>query len=438
MKERENATKPDIAEALKNIGDKPIANIVTLGHVDHGKSTLSTVLSKCFGEKLSFDQIDKLPEEKRRGITIEVTSLSLQTRKRRYSLGDLPGHEKFIRNMLTGASIADIAILVIDSTAGAMEQTYEHIILVKQIGISHIVFFLNKVDLLSPEDRDDMLEVVRQQISEELEEGGYVLGNIDGDFSHNEKNFFFVEGSALKALEGKEEGVVALQKLMDILDAIPLPPREINKPFLMPISAGIPIAGRGIVAAGLVERGKLKVGDEVIIIGGKGEPKKDVITEIEIHRNKIKEASAGCNVGVLLRRAKKGDVKRGFILMHDDGSEHKTYQYIKCSLEFYHHHNDAGGKVIGRKTSIKTKVSSKEFAYSPQFFIRTLDIKGTIRRVKSLEGEEMNEVNPGDIVHALVEFDRKILIEKGLRFNVREAGRTIARGVIEGCGENAF
>ena len=382
--------------------DKPHVNIGTIGHVDHGKTTLTAAITKVLAEKglseaRSFDSIDNAPEEKERGITINTAHIEYQTETRHYAHVDCPGHADYVKNMVTGAAQMDGAILVVAATDGPMPQTREHILLARQVNVPRIVVFLNKVDIV---DDPEMIELVEMEVRELLSFYGF-----DGD------NAPVIAGSALGALNGEPKWVEKVLELMDAVDNyIPLPVRDNEKPFLMPIEDIFSITGRGTVATGRIETGIVKVGDEVQIIGLGEEPKKSVVTGVEMFRKILDEGEAGDNVGLLLRGIDKKEVKRGQVIAHPGTiTPHKRFKAAIYVLK-----KDEGG----RHTPFHNK-------YRPQFFIRTLDITGEITLP---EGTEM--VMPGDNVEITVELIYPVAINEGLRFAIREGGRTVGSGQV--------
>ena len=382
--------------------DKPHVNIGTIGHVDHGKTTLTaaitTVLAKNgLSEVRSFDSIDNAPEEKERGITINTAHVEYQTAKRHYAHVDCPGHADYVKNMVTGAAQMDGAILVVAATDGPMPQTREHILLARQVNVPRIVVFLNKVDIV---DDPEMIDLVEMEVRELLN-----FYNFDGD------NAPIIRGSALGALNGDPQWEAKAMELMDAVDEyIPLPVRDNEKPFLMPVEDIFSITGRGTVATGRIETGVIHTGDEVQIIGLGDEPKKSTVTGVEMFRKILDEGEAGDNVGLLLRGIDKKDVKRGQVIAKPGSiTPHKKFQ-----AEIYVLKKEEGG----RHTPFHNK-------YRPQFFIRTLDITGEINLP---EGTEM--VMPGDNVTIQVELIYPVAINEGLRFAIREGGRTVGAGQV--------
>ena len=382
--------------------DKPHVNIGTIGHVDHGKTTLTaaitTVLAKRgLSEVKSFDQIDNAPEEKERGITINTAHVEYQTEKRHYAHVDCPGHADYVKNMVTGAAQMDGAILVVAATDGPMPQTREHILLARQVNVPRIVVFLNKVDIV---DDPEMIDLVEMEVRDLLS-----FYNFDGD------NAPVIRGSALGALNGDPQYEEKVMELMNAVDEyIPLPPRDNEKPFLMPIEDIFSITGRGTVATGRIETGVVRVGDAVEIVGLGEEPKNSVVTGVEMFRKILDEGEAGDNVGILLRGIDKKEIKRGQVLAHPG----VIHPHEKFQAEIYVLKKDEGG----RHTPFKNH-------YRPQFFIRTLDITGEITLP---EGVEM--VMPGDNVTTTVELIYPVALNEGLRFAIREGGRTVGAGQV--------
>ena len=381
---------------------KPHVNIGTIGHVDHGKTTLTAAISKVLNEKLgtseevkSFDQIDNAPEEKERGITINSAHIEYETEKRHYAHVDCPGHADYVKNMVTGAAQMDGAILVCAATDGPMPQTREHVLLARQVNVPRLVVFLNKCDMV---DDEEMLELVEMELHEILEQYGY------------EEDTPIVRGSALGALNGVEKWVKSVEHLMDVVDEwIQEPEREVDKPFLMPIEDVFSITGRGTVATGRIETGRVKVGDETELLG-LGEDKKCVVTGVEMFRKILEEGEAGDNVGLLLRGIDKNEIKRGMVLCHP--GQIKPHKHFKASI--YVLKKEEGG----RHTPFGNK-------YRPQFYLRTMDCTGEI---KLPEGVEM--VMPGDNVEIEVELIYAVALNQGLRFAIREGGRTVGSGQI--------
>ena len=382
--------------------DKPHVNIGTIGHVDHGKTTLTaaitTVLAKKgLSELRSFDSIDNAPEEKERGITINTAHVEYQTATRHYAHVDCPGHADYVKNMVTGAAQMDGAILVVAATDGPMPQTREHILLARQVNVPRIVVFMNKVDLV---DDPEMLDLVEMEIRDLLSFYGF-----DGD------NAPVIRGSALGALNGDPQYEAKVMELMDAVDEyIPIPPRDNEKPFLMPIEDIFSITGRGTVATGRIETGVIHVGDEVEIVGLGEEPKKTVITGVEMFRKLLDEGEAGDNVGLLLRGIDKKEIKRGQVLAKP-GTIHPHEHF---TAEIYVLKKDEGG----RHTPFHNH-------YRPQFFLRTLDITGEIQLPDGVE-----VVMPGDNVTINVDLIYPVALNVGLRFAIREGGRTVGAGQI--------
>ena len=380
---------------------KPHVNIGTIGHVDHGKTTLTAAITKVLAEKglselRSFDSIDNAPEEKERGITINTAHVEYETSNRHYAHVDCPGHADYVKNMVTGAAQMDGAIIVVAATDRPVPQTREHILLARQVNVPRLVVFMNKCDQV---DDEEMLELVEMDMRDLLSQYEY-----DGD------NTPVIRGSALGALEGDPKWVEKVMELMDAVDTwIPLPPRDVDKPFLMPVEDVFSITGRGTVATGRIEAGRVKVGDEVQILG-LGEDKKSVVTGVEMFRKILDEGEAGDNVGLLLRGIDKDEVKRGMVICHPGMV--KPHDHFKAQV--YILKKEEGG----RHTPFHNK-------YRPQFYIRTLDVTGEIALP---EGVEM--VMPGDNVEIDVKLITKVAMDQGLRFAIREGGRTVGSGQI--------
>ncbi|WP_339001933.1 elongation factor Tu [Fusobacterium animalis] len=380
---------------------KPHVNIGTIGHVDHGKTTLTAAISKVLSDKgwakkVDFDQIDAAPEEKERGITINTAHIEYETEKRHYAHVDCPGHADYVKNMITGAAQMDGAILVVSAADGPMPQTREHILLSRQVGVPYIVVFLNKSDMV---DDEELLELVEMEVRELLNEYGFPGDDIP-----------IIRGSALGALNGEEKWVEKILELMEAVDNyIPTPERAIDQPFLMPIEDVFTITGRGTVVTGRVERGVIKVGEEIEIVGIKPTTK-TTCTGVEMFRKLLDQGQAGDNIGVLLRGTKKEEVERGQVLAKP-GSIHPHTDF---KGEVYVLTKDEGG----RHTPFFT-------GYRPQFYFRTTDITGAVTLP---EGVEM--VMPGDNITMTVELIHPIAMEQGLRFAIREGGRTVASGVV--------
>ena len=379
---------------------KPHVNIGTIGHVDHGKTTLTaaitTVLAKAgLSEVKSFDQIDNAPEEKERGITINTAHVEYETAKRHYAHVDCPGHADYVKNMVTGAAQMDGAILVVAATDGPMPQTREHVLLARQVNVPRMVVFLNKCDMVEDEE---MLELVEMEVREILDQYEF------------EDETPIIRGSALGALNGVAKWEEKVMELMDAVDSwIQEPERDLDKPFLMPVEDVFSITGRGTVATGRIETGRVKVGDEVELLG-LGEDKKSVVTGVEMFRKILDEGEAGDNVGLLLRGIDKNEIKRGMVLCHP--GQIKPFKKFKASI--YVLKKEEGG----RHTPFGNK-------YRPQFYLRTMDCTGEISLP---EGVEM--VMPGDNVEITVELIYAVALNKGLRFAIREGGRTVGSGQI--------
>ena len=381
---------------------KPHVNIGTIGHVDHGKTTLTAAITKVLAEKglsevRSFDSIDNAPEEKERGITINTSHVEYQTAKRHYAHVDCPGHADYVKNMVTGAAQMDGAIIVVAATDGPMPQTNEHILLARQVNVPRIVVFMNKCDQVND---PEMLDLVEMEIREKLN-----FYNFDGD------NAPVIRGSALGALNGEPQWVEKVMELMDAVDEyIPIPPRENEKPFLMPVEDVFSITGRGTVATGRIETGVVHVNDELEIVGLGAEKKTTVCTGVEMFRKILDEGEAGDNVGLLLRGIDKDEIKRGQVLAKPG----TITPHTKFKAEVYVLKKEEGGR--------HTPFSNK---YRPQFYLRTLDVTGEITLP---EGTEM--VMPGDNVTITVELIYPVAINKGLRFAIREGGRTVGAGQV--------
>ena len=381
---------------------KPHVNIGTIGHVDHGKTTLSaaiaTVLAKQgFGEARSYDQIDNAPEEKERGITINTSHIEYETANRHYAHVDCPGHADYVKNMITGAAQMDGAILVVSAADGPMPQTREHILLSRQVGVPYIVVFLNKVDMV---DDEELLELVEMEVRDLLSEYDF-----PGDDTP------VIAGSALKALEGDANYEAKVLELMEQVDAyIPEPERDTDKPFMMPVEDVFSITGRGTVATGRVERGQVRVGDEVEIVGIEEETSKTTVTGVEMFRKLLDYAEAGDNVGTLLRGVTRDQIQRGQVLSKPGSITPHT----KFEAEVYVLSKEEGGR--------HTPFFSN---YRPQFYFRTTDVTGTIELP---EGVEM--VMPGDNIKMTVSLIHPIAMDEGLRFAIREGGRTVGAGVV--------
>lgn len=381
---------------------KEHVNIGTIGHVDHGKTTLTAAITSVLAKKglanpQDYASIDAAPEERERGITINTSHVEYETEKRHYAHIDAPGHADYVKNMITGAAQMDGAILVVSATDGPMPQTREHILLSRQVGVNVLIVFMNKVDLV---DDEELLDLVEMEIRELLSEYNYPGDDIP-----------VIRGSALKALEGDEKAEAAILELMDTVDSyIPTPKREMDKPFLMPIEDVFTITGRGTVASGRIDRGVVKVGDEVELVGLFPETKKTVVTGIEMFRKILDVGEAGDNVGILLRGIGREDIERGQVIAKPGSITPHT----KFKGEVYILSKEEGG----RHTPFFTN-------YRPQFYFRTTDVTGVIDLPS---GTEM--VMPGDNVTIDVELIAPIAVEVGTKFSIREGGRTVGAGVI--------
>ncbi len=382
--------------------NKPHCNIGTIGHVDHGKTTLTAAITKVLSERVAgntatdFENIDKAPEERERGITISTAHVEYETEKRHYAHVDCPGHADYVKNMITGAAQMDGAILVVAATDGVMAQTKEHILLSRQVGVPYIVVFMNKCDAV---DDEELLELVEMEITEQLEEYEFTGCPI-------------IKGSALKALEDPngEWGDKIMELMSTIDDYIPDPQRDVDKPFLMPVEDVFTITGRGTVATGRVERGALHLNDEVEIVGVKEESRKTVVTGIEMFRKLLDEAQAGDNIGALLRGVQRTDIERGQVICKPGSITcHK-----KFTAQVYVLTKDEGG----RHTPFFNN-------YRPQFYFRTTDVTGVCNLP---EGTEM--CMPGDNVEMTIELIHPIAMEQGLGFAIREGGRTVGSGKV--------
>ena len=386
---------------------KPHCNIGTIGHVDHGKTTLTAAITKVLAErvpgnaKVDFENIDKAPEERERGITISTAHVEYQTEKRHYAHVDCPGHADYVKNMITGAAQMDGAILVVAATDGLMAQTREHILLSRQVGVPYIVVFLNKCDMV---DDDELIELVEMEVNEELEKYGF-------------EGCPIIKGSALKALEDPMgPWGDKIMELMDAVDSfIPDPQRDTDKPFLMPIEDIFSITGRGTVATGRVERGVIHVSDEVEIVGIKEETRKVVVTGVEMFHKLLDEGQAGDNIGALLRGVQRTEIERGQVLAKPG----TVTCHKKFTAQVYVLTKDEGG----RHTPFFNN-------YRPQFYFRTTDVTGVITLPADKE-----MCMPGDNVTMDVELITPIAIEEGLRFAIREGGRTVGSGVVTGINE---
>ncbi len=384
---------------------KPHVNVGTIGHVDHGKTTLTSAIlqvlaTKGWAQPLKYDDIDKAPEEKARGITINTAHVEYETDKRHYAHVDCPGHADYIKNMIVGAAQMDGAILVVSAVDGPMPQTREHILLAKQVNVPAMVVFLNKTDMV---DDEEMLELVEEDVRDLLSKYGYPGDEVP-----------VIKGSALKALENPEDEEGHAKPIWELVKAmdeyIPLPERDIDKPFLLPIEDVFSIKGRGTVVTGRIERGKIKLNDEVEIVGLSDEIKKTVVTGIEMFHKQFEEAEAGMNVGLLLRGIQKDEVERGQVLAAPGSiTPHKKFE-----AEVYVLKKEEGG----RHTPFMS-------GYKPQFYMRTTDVTGTVTLP---EGVEM--VMPGDNAKMIVELIYPVAMEEGMRFAIREGGRTVGAGVV--------
>ncbi|MBE7075592.1 MAG: elongation factor Tu [Clostridiales bacterium] len=386
---------------------KPHVNVGTIGHVDHGKTTLTAAITmysaaKGFAQKMRYDEIDKAPEEKARGITINTSHVEYQTATRHYAHVDCPGHADYVKNMITGAAQMDGAVLVVAATDGPMPQTREHILLARQVGVPYITVFMNKTDLV---DDPELLDLVEMEIRDLLSEYGF-----PGDDTP------IIKGSAVKALEAAQAGNVedpacaCIQELLDALDSyIPEPERDTDKPFLMPVEDVFTITGRGTVATGRVERGIVHVNDVVEIVG-MGSKKQTVVTGVEMFRKLLDEGRAGDNIGVLLRGIQRSEIERGQVLCKPGSINPHT----KFDAEVYVLKKEEGG----RHTPFFN-------GYRPQFYFRTTDVTGTIELPAGVE-----MVMPGDNVKMTITLNKEIAIENGLRFAIREGGRTVGSGVV--------
>lgn len=381
---------------------KPHVNVGTIGHVDHGKTTLTaaitTVLSKKgFAEASAYDQIDGAPEERERGITISTAHVEYETENRHYAHVDCPGHADYVKNMITGAAQMDGGILVVSAADGPMPQTREHILLSRQVGVPYLVVFMNKCDMV---DDEELLELVEMEIRDLLTEYEFPGDDIP-----------VIKGSALKALQGEPEWEEKVNELMDAVDSyIPTPTRDTDKPFMMPVEDVFSITGRGTVATGRVERGQVKVGDEVEVIGLVEDTKKIVVTGVEMFRKLLDYAEAGDNIGALLRGVAREDIQRGQVLAKPGSiTPHTTFK-----AETYVLSKEEGG----RHTPFFNN-------YRPQFYFRTTDVTGIVTLP---EGTEM--VMPGDNVEVSVELIAPVAIEEGTKFSIREGGRTVGAGVV--------
>ncbi len=382
---------------------KPHMNIGTIGHIDHGKTTLTSAITKALAEQnqkvafRAFDSIDNAPEEKARGITIAIAHVEYETANRHYAHVDCPGHADYIKNMITGAAQMDGAILVVAATDGPMPQTREHVLLARQVNVPSIVVYINKVDAVDDPELHDLVELEVRELLKQYQ--------FPGD------DIPIIRGSALKAMEGEAEALQSVLELMEAVDRyIPLPQREMDKPFLMPVEDIFTISGRGTVVTGRVERGTVNVQEEIEIVGLREEPFKRVVTGVEMFRKMLDEGIAGDNIGVLLRGTEKDDVERGMVLSRPGSITPHT----RFRAETYILTKDEGG----RHTPFFN-------GYRPQFYFRTTDVTGV---AELPEGTEM--VMPGDNVNLGIELITPIAIEKGLRFAIREGGHTVGAGTV--------
>ena len=380
---------------------KPHVNVGTMGHIDHGKTTLTAAITKVLsetsgGESTAFDEIDKAPEEKERGITIQIAHVEYETENRHYAHVDMPGHADYVKNMITGAAQMDGAILVVSAADGPMPQTREHILLARQVGVQHIVVFLNKADQV---DDAELVELVEMEVRDLLTEYDF-----PGDDTP------IITGSALKALEGDADNVAKLNELVSSLDSyIPEPVRELDKPFLMPIEDIFTIQGRGTVVTGRIERGEIKVNEEIEIVGIR-ETTKTTCTGVEMFRKLLDEGKAGENVGILLRGTERDDVERGQVLSKPGSIKPHT----KFDAQIYVLTKEEGG----RHTPFFK-------GYRPQFYVRTTDVTGAVELPAEVE-----MVMPGDDLSISVELISPVAMEEGMNFAIREGGRTVGSGVV--------
>ena len=388
----------------KYVRSKPHVNIGTIGHVDHGKTTLTAAITKVLAERVAgneatdFENIDKAPEERERGITISTAHVEYETEKRHYAHVDCPGHADYVKNMITGAAQMDGAVLVVAATDGVMAQTKEHILLSRQVGVPKIVVFINKCDDFD----EELIELVEMEVTEELEKYGF-------------EDCPIVKGSALKALEDPSgEWGDKIMELMDTIDDyIPDPQRDIDKPFVMPVEDVFSITGRGTVATGRVEAGTLHLNDEVEIVGIKEETKKTVVTGIEMFHKELDEAQAGDNAGVLLRGIQKNEIERGQVLAKPGTLTCHT----KFTAQVYVLTQEEGGR------------HTPFFAnYRPQFYFRTTDVTGVVSDLKDNDGNAAEMCMPGDNVEMTIELIHPIAMDQGLTFAIREGGRTVGSG----------
>jgi len=386
--------------------DKIHMNVGTIGHVDHGKTTLTAAITKILADKgmrntkyTPYDQIDKAPEERKRGITIAAAHVEYESEKRHYSHVDCPGHQEFVKNMICGCAALDSAILVVAASTGVMPQTREHILLARQTGVQEIVVFLNKCDTV---EDPEILELVELELKDLLETYNY------------KENVQFIRGSALKALEGDKEeyGVSAIEKLISAIDNLPDPTRDLDKPFLMAIEGVYSVGGRGTVATGSVERGQITIGQDVEVLGftKDNKPVKTTCTGLEMFKKKLDKGQAGDNLGILLRGMKKEDLKRGQVIAK--AGTQKSYTQFKSSVYFLT--EEEGGRAKGFRNN-----------YKPQFFFRTADCTGAITLPKGVEA-----ALPGDNQEISVKLLFPVVMDAGLPFSIREGGKTIGHGII--------
>jgi elongation factor Tu len=388
--------------------DKPHVNVGTIGHIDHGKTTLTAAITNVLAEKYggstevrSFESIDNAPEEKERGITIATSHVEYETENRHYAHVDCPGHADYVKNMITGAAQMDGAILVVSAADGPMPQTREHILLARQVNVPYVVVFLNKVDMV---DDEELVELVEEEVKDLLNEY---------DFPGDETPI--IKGSALKALEGDETAKEAIVELASTLDSyIPEPERDLDKPFLMPIEDIFSITGRGTVATGRIEQGIVNTGDEVEIVGI-NDTSKTVVTGVEMFRKILDEGQAGDNVGCLLRGTKREEIERGQVLCKPGSITPHT----KFKAEVYCLKKEEGG----RHTPFFP-------GYRPQFYFRTTDVTGVANEFTGSDGTQAEMTMPGDNVQMSIELIQPIAMDKGLRFAIREGGRTVGSGVV--------
>ncbi|MDO8168174.1 elongation factor Tu [Candidatus Phytoplasma melaleucae] len=388
--------------AIKFTRNKSHMNIGTIGHVDHGKTTLTSAIThylaqKGLAEQKAYGEIDKTAEEKKRGITISSSHVEYETVKRHYAHVDCPGHRDYVKNMITGAAQMDAAILVISAADGIMPQTSEHLLLAKQVGISHLVVFFNKCDMVDM----DYLPLLADEVKDELDKYGF-----------DSKTTAMIYGSALKALEQDQDYLNKIQELLDSLDNIPDPVRDNEKPFLMPIQEVNMIGGRGTVVTGRIERGTVKKGDEVSIIGFKPDAKMSVVVEIQMFHKELEIAQAGDNVGILLRGISHTEVERGQVIAKPNSL--KVYSKFEATIYV------RSAEENGRSTPFTSN------RYKPQFFLMTLDVTGTIIVLK----EENAIVMPGDQVDVRIELIRPIPLEVGNKFSFRESNITVGSGIV--------